>query len=121
MTGPEHYGTVIFEDVLKQASDIQATNDRLNEMIETKARRHNEWIEREVLGAWMAGYDYLHHAKRPVHHSAGAKERCYPSNSEKPKRVHRRYGSSWTVRTYDLRWLFPDDVEAWRDGDITLD
>lgn len=79
------------------------------------AEQHAACLEREVLGAWMAGYDYLHHCQRPAVHSFGAKERYVPSNNERPKHHVWRPESSWSVQVYDLRWLFPDDVEAYRE------
>lgn len=99
-----YHGTGMSKDVMKRISHFRETHNRLNEMIQTQAKKHNEWLEREILGAWISGYDYLHYVKSDI-------EYCYPSNSKKLNR-------DGIVQTYDLRWLFPDDVEAWRNGEI---
>lgn len=78
------------------------------DIIDEIAKASVEQLEYEILGAWRAGYDYLHVCERPNTHSFGYKRRVKPSNREKPPRTYRK--RSWSVETYDLRWLFPQDV-----------
>jgi hypothetical protein len=70
------------------------------------AERAMERFEREVLGAWMAGYDYLYTV-----HTGGLDPLLFiPSDSTEPP-----YDPGLnTVERYDLRWLFPQDVQEVR-------
>lgn len=85
----------------------------LTDAIQDVTRRRSERLEYEALGAWRADYDYLHVYSRTHLSPSGPKTIFRPSNREEP---HDRYTHSqyWSATVYDLRWLFPSDVEQLR-------
>jgi hypothetical protein len=89
------------EDYVTGASALEDVGDRI-------AKRVMEQFEREVLGAWMAGYDYLYTVD-----PGGVEPVLYiPSDSTEPPLDPKLN----TVERYDLRWLFPQDVRQLRSG-----
>jgi len=89
--------------------------DLLDGAMESLITEMHQQLERELLGAWRAGYDYVHvysdtlttRGSTPPHKTFRLRQYVLPTNSERPPTPHgRQY-----AYTYDLRNVSAFTVE----------
>jgi len=86
---------------------VYADGGVISEMAEQAARATQEQLEKELIGAWRAGYDWLHLYKelpgafvhKPLSESVTLTYRVLPTDSPRPPRPDELH----YIRSYDLR------------------